>query len=299
MRAARYHSYGAPDVLVVEEAPEPHAGPGAVRIEVEATSVNPVDVILRAGGLHEYFPMTFPAIPGRDAVGVVDEVGPGVTDARVGDRVFGLGGVSDTTAEYAVLTAWSPVPDGWTTAQAAAAGLAAATAVPALAALGDLDGKVLLIEGASGAVGTAAASLAKAAGATVIGTGSAANQDYLEGLGILHTTYGPGLAARVAALAPQGVDAGLHAAPSATLPDVVAIVGDPTKVVTVIDEGAPRLGARKINPSNDSALLHAAARVGRAGQYTPRVDHEFPFEEIQEAHATAERHSGKVVVHQG
>ena len=135
MHAARFHSYGAPDVLVVEEAPEPHASEGSIRIKVHATSVNPIDVILRAGHLAQFLPMTMPVIPGRDAVGVVDEVGPGVTGTHVGDVVFGLGGVSDTTAEFAVLTAWATVPEEWSTTQAAAAGLASATAGVALDAL--------------------------------------------------------------------------------------------------------------------------------------------------------------------
>jgi NADPH:quinone reductase-like Zn-dependent oxidoreductase len=85
MRAARFHSYGAPDVLVVEDAPEPHASERSVRIKVQATSVNPIDVALRAGHLAQFLPLAFPAIPGRDAVGVVDEVGPGVTDTQVRD----------------------------------------------------------------------------------------------------------------------------------------------------------------------------------------------------------------------
>ena len=144
MRAARFHSYGAPGVLVIEDAPEPHAGKDSVRIRVPATSVNPIDVLLRAGRLKQFLPLALPAVPGRDAVGVVDEVGPGVTDARVGDTVFGLGGVSDTTAEFAVLTAWSPVPEGWSTAQSAAAGLAAVTAAGALEAFHDLNGKTLM-----------------------------------------------------------------------------------------------------------------------------------------------------------
>ena len=158
MRAARYHRYGDPDVLVVEDAPEPHAGPGSVRIAVQAVSVNPIDFLLRAGHLRDVLPLPLPAVPGRDAVGVVDEVGLGVEGTQVGDLV--LGGVSDTTAQFAVLTAWSTVPAGWTTEQAAAAGLASATAAGVIAALGDLKGRTLLVEGASGAVGSAVAAFA-------------------------------------------------------------------------------------------------------------------------------------------
>ena len=299
MRAVRFHSYGAPDVLVIEDAPEPHASEGSIRIKVHATSVNPIDVILRAGHLEQFLPMTLPAIPGRDAVGVVDEVGPGVTDAHVGDVVFGLGGISDTTAEFAVLTAWSTVPESWSTAQAAAAGLASATAAGVIEALGDLKGKTILIEGASGAVGSAAAAFALAGGATVIGTGRESNHLYLESLGILPTTYGPGLAERVALLAPGGVDAALHAAPSDSLPDLLSIVGETSQVVTVIDDqGAAQLGLRKVDARNDSALLRYAAALGRDGLYTPRVNHELSLVDVVEAHTLAGNGSGKVVITQ-
>ena len=299
MRAARFHSYGAPDVLVIEDASDPHAREGSIRIEVHATSVNPIDVILRAGHLAQFLPMTLPVIPGRDAVGVVDEVGPGVTDTHVGDVVFGLGGVSDTTAEFAVLTAWAAVPERWSTAQAAAAGLASVTAGAALDALDDLNGKTLLIEGASGAVGSAAAAFALAAGATVIGTGRESNHPYLQSLGVRPTTYGPGLAERVAFLAPGGVDASLHSAPSDSLSDLLDIVGDTSQVVTVIDgQGAARLGVRKVDARNDSALLRHASALGTNGLYTPRVDNEFSLYDIIEAHTLAENGIGKVVITQ-
>lgn len=302
MRAARYHSYGTPDVLVVEDAPEPHAAPGSVRIAVRAASVNPIDFLLRNGRLKDAVPLELPVVTGRDAVGVVDEVGEGVEGVQVGDVVFGLGGLADTTAEYAVLTAWSTVPEQWTTEQAAAAGLAAATAQAALDALADLvggslDGTTLLVEGASGAVGTAAVALALAAGATVIGTGSEANQEHLRALGALATTYGEGLAGRVAELAPGGVDAAFHSAPSDSLPALVDIVGDAARVVTVVDtEGAARLGALSVNARNDSDLLERAAAVGRAGGWTPRVDQVVTLDDAQRAHELAEGGGGKVVL---
>jgi len=284
-------------VLVVEDAPEPHAGEGSIRIRVLAASVNPIDVILRAGDLAPYIPLALPAIPGRDAVGVVDEVGPGVMDARVGDVVFGLGGVSDSTAEFAVLTAWAAVPETWSTVQAAAAGLASVTAAAALEALGDLNGKTLLIEGASGSVGSATAAFAIAGGATVIGTARESNHEYLRSLGVQPTTYGAGLAERVATLAPGGVDAAVHSAPSGSLPDLVDIVGNTSTVVTVIDtQGAGRLGVRKIDARNDSALLRSASGLGQGGRYTPRVEHEFALADIVHAHARAESGAGKVVV---
>lgn len=297
MQAARYHRYGDPDVLVVEDAPEPHATTNSVRIRVQASSVNPIDYLLRAGHLSEVLPLDLPAIPGRDAVGVVDEIGPGVAGTHVGDVVFGLGGVSDTTAQYAVLTAWSTAPSNWSTEQAAAAGLAAATAGDVITALGNLEGQTLLIEGASGAVGSAVAAFALNAGARVIGTARPSNHKYLTDLGIHATTYGPGLAERVAAMAPTGVDAAVHAAPSSSLPDLVDIVGGPARVVTVIDaDGAQRLGLRKIDARNDTDLLKQAADLGRREIYTPRVDHVLALADIADAHTLAQSGSVKVVI---
>ncbi|TFD87038.1 NADP-dependent oxidoreductase [Cryobacterium lactosi] len=297
MQAALYHNFGDPDVLVVEEVTEPHASANSVRIAVKAVSVNTIDYLFRAGTLQDVLPLTLPAIPGRDAVGIIDEVGEGVTDSKVGDLVFGLGGVSDTTAEFAVLTAWSAVPPQWSIEQAAAAGLASATAAGAINALGDLNGRTLLIEGASGAVGSAATALAIAAGATVIGTARPANHHHVTALGAAVTTYGPGLAERVAALAPEGVFAALHAAPSPALVDLVSIVGDKSRVVSVVGTGeAVQHGVVIVNAVNDSTLLEQTAGLGRRGLYTPRVDRVVPLRSIREAHELASGGAGKVVV---
>ncbi|WP_018330396.1 NADP-dependent oxidoreductase [Actinomycetospora chiangmaiensis] len=297
MRAARFHRYGGPEVLTVEDAPEPHAGSGSIRIRVGAASVNPIDWLLRAGALAEFLPLDLPAIPGRDAAGVVDEVGPDVEGVAPGDLVFGLGGHADTTAEFAVLTAWAPVPSTWSVEEAAAAGLGAVTSLRALAPFGDLRGRTLLVDGASGAVGTAATAAAVHAGATVIGTAREANHESMRAAGVLPTPYGPGLPDRVRALAPQGVDVALHAAASDALPDLVEIVGDPTRVVTVIDrDGAARLGTHLVDAANDSAVLAVAAELGRAGHYRPRVAHVLPLDDIVKAHELAAAGNGKVVV---
>ncbi|MFF9043707.1 NADP-dependent oxidoreductase [Streptomyces parvulus] len=299
MRAVRYHEYGGVEALVVEEAPEPHAGPGEVRIRVAAAGVNPVDWKVRAGAVREVLPVDLPAIPGRDAAGVVDETGEGVRGVAVGDRVFGLGGVTGATAELAVLSAWAPAPDAWTDEEAAGAGLAAVTALGGLNALGPLRGRTLLVEGAAGGVGSAAVAFAVARGATVIGTAGERNHAFLASLGAVPTTYGSGLAERLASLAPAGVDLVLDTAASGSLPGLVALVGDPARVVTVADHvNAGRLGVRVANAENDPALLAEAAELGRQGRYTPRVERAYPVERIADAHAHAERgHTrGKLVV---
>ncbi|MEW2343366.1 MULTISPECIES: NADP-dependent oxidoreductase [Streptomyces] len=299
MRAARYHEYGGVEMLVVEQAPDPHPGPGEIRIRVAAASVNPVDWKVRSGAVREVLPVDLPAVPGRDAAGVVDEIGEGVRGVGVGDRVFGLGGVTGATAEFAVLSAWARTPDTWSDEEAAAAALGAVTAMGGLNALGPLKGRTVLIEGAAGGVGSAAVEIAVAQGATVIGTAGERNHEFLTSLGAVPTTYGAGLAERVATLAPDGVDVVLDTAASGSLADLVALVGDPARVSTVADHAnAQRLGVHVANAENDPALLAEAAELGRLGHFTPRVEATYPLERIAEAHAHSERgHTrGKIVV---
>ncbi|WP_328730275.1 NADP-dependent oxidoreductase [Streptomyces jietaisiensis] len=299
MRAARYHEYGGVEMLVVEQAPDPHPGPGEIRIRVAAASVNPVDWMVRSGAVREVLPVDLPAVPGRDAAGVVDEIGEGVRGVGVGDRVFGLGGVTGATAEFAVLSAWARTPDTWSDEEAAAAALGAVTAMGGLNALGPLKGRTVLIEGAAGGVGSAAVEIAVAQGATVIGTAGERNHEFLTSLGAVPTTYGAGLAERVATLAPDGVDVVLDTAASGSLADLVALVGDPARVSTVADHAnAQRLGVHVANAENDPALLAEAAELGRLGHFTPRVEATYPLERIAEAHAHSERgHTrGKIVV---
>ncbi|MFE3589529.1 NADP-dependent oxidoreductase [Streptomyces niveus] len=299
MRAARYHQYGGVETLVVEEVPDPRPGPGEIRVRVAAAGVNPIDWKVRSGVAQAMIPVDLPAIPGRDAVGTVDEIGADVQGVSVGDRVFGLGGVTGATAELAVLSAWAKAPDTWSDEEAAGAGLASVTAMGGLKALGPLRGRTLLIEGAAGGVGSAAVEIAVAEGATVIGTASERNHEFLASLGAVPTTYGAELAERVAALAPGGVDIVLDTAASGSLPDLVAIVGDPDRVATVADHAnAERLGVHMANAANDPALLAEVADLGRRGGYTPRVERVFALDQIAEAHAYGERgHTrGKIVV---
>jgi NADPH:quinone reductase-like Zn-dependent oxidoreductase len=298
MQAVTYHEYGDPSVLKVEEVPEPHAGPGQVRIRVAAASVNPIDWKFRAGYLQEMMPLQLPAIPGRDAAGVVDEVGAGVAGTTVGERVFGLSDTG-TTAEYAVLTAWAPVPDGWTAEQAAAAGVAGETAIRVLDLLDVGAGSTLLIEGAAGGVGSAAVQIAAARGATVIGTASEGNHEFLRSLGATPTTYGPGLPERVSALAGDGVDAVFDAVGSGSLLDLIKIARSASQVVTIADPSAPEHGARLSGGSDaPSAALTEVSELGAAGSYVPHIAATYHLDEIAAAHARSEsgHTQGKLVI---
>ncbi|MFC8224942.1 NADP-dependent oxidoreductase [Streptomyces sp. NPDC057287] len=300
MRAARYHEYGGTDTLVVEHAPDPLPGPGEIRVRVAAAGVNPVDWKVRNGSVRDFFPVDLPAIPGRDVVGLVDMIGEGATSVEIGDRVFGLCGVTGATAELAVLSAWAPAPTAWSDEEAAGAGLASVTALGGLKALGDqLEGRTLLIEGAAGGVGGAAVEIARTLGATVIGTASERNHAYLTSLGAIPVAYGAGLAERLTGLAPNGVDLVLDAAASGSLSDLVEIAGAPDRVVTVADHvNAQRLGVRVADAVNDSTLLAEAGALGEQGRYVPRIDRAYRLEDIAQAHAHSEggHVRGKIVV---
>lgn len=298
MQAVTYREYGEPSVLKVEDTPEPHAGPGKVRIRVEAASVNPIDWKLRAGYLQQVMPLQFPVIPGRDAAGVVDEVGDGVTGTVVGDRVFGLSDTG-TTAEYSVLTAWAPIPDAWTVEQAAAAGVASETAIRVLDLLNVGAGSTLLVDGAAGGVGSAAVQIAVARGATVIGTASEHNHEYLRSLGATPTTYGPGLADRVTALAPGGVDAAFDVTGAGSLPDLITVASGADNVVTIADQTAQEHGVRMSAGTEKPELaLAEAADLGKAGKYAPHVATAYRLEQTAEAHSVSQAGhvQGKLVV---
>src|SRR3954471_25033804 len=102
MQAVTFSEYGGPEVLHVADVDEPHAGPGQIRIAVRASGVNAIDWKIRSGAMQDFMPVTLPAIDGREAAGVVDEVDPGVTGVAAGDEVFGFA-VGGAAAEYAVL----------------------------------------------------------------------------------------------------------------------------------------------------------------------------------------------------
>src|ERR1700712_85653 len=171
MLALQFKEYGGPEVLTVDDAAEVHAGPGQIRVVVQASSVNPIDWKIRAGYLAQDKPLSGPGYLGYDAAGVVDEVGPGVSDVTVGDDVFGLG--ANTNAEFPVLEALAKEPASVDWAVAAAAGVSAETAIRAMDLVGVQVGTTLLVDGGAGGVGAVAVQIALARGASVIASAGA------------------------------------------------------------------------------------------------------------------------------
>ena len=179
-----------------------------------------------------------------------------------------------------------------------AAGTVVETASRLLAALG-LDQGTLLVSGASGGVGTAVIQLAVARGLTVIGTASEKNHAYLAELGAVPISYGPGLSERVKGVAPGGVDGALDISGAGVIGDLIAITGDPSRVITIADPTAESFGARfsrgGARPGGPGAAFSEALSLPR---FTLPIDHTFPLEEAGDAHRRAEDgHTvGKLVV---
>jgi NADPH:quinone reductase-like Zn-dependent oxidoreductase len=259
MRALQFSTYGGPEVLDWAEAPEPHAGPGQIRITVRAASVNPIDWKVLTGMLSGGKPMEGTGFVGRDAAGVVDEVGEGVTGVAVGDEVFGRG--QHTQAESAVLDAWAAkAPSiGW--AVAAAAGVAGETSERGLRLLDVDTGDTLFVDGGAGGVGAVAVQMALARGAKVIASASEANHDYLREIGATPVLYGRGLAERVRAAAGGPVDAVLDVAGKTPVEELISLVPEPSQVVTIANYAAGQAGARVTGGGADSRPMEALALV--------------------------------------
>ncbi|MFE7578193.1 NADP-dependent oxidoreductase [Streptomyces sp. NPDC057521] len=282
MKKVSFAEFGGPDVLRLIDAEEPHAGPGRIRIAVRAAGVNPVDWRVREGQVLGAHPTVLPSGVGLDAAGIVDEVGEGVEGVAIGDRVFGEG--ADTYAEFAVLSAWARMPEGLTFEEAAGYPSVVETALRVIDQVGVRAGGTLLVSGASGGVGSAVLQIARDRGIAVIGTGGAANQDYLRGLGALATTYGDGWVERVRGLG--RVDAALDLAGSGVIPELVALTGDPGKVITIADLGAPELGVRfsGVAGSVPDALAEAVDLIERGRLHIP-VEKSYALTEAAQAHA--------------
>jgi NADPH:quinone reductase-like Zn-dependent oxidoreductase len=181
MKAVRFHEYGDPSVLRLEDVDRPEPGPGEVRIKVAATSFNPLDARIRAGALREVMPIELPHIPGIDVAGTVDALGARVTHLAEEDAVVGLLSLgAGPAAEYVIAPAdvLAAAPTAIPLADAAALPAVGLTAWQAIFELADVaQGQRVLINGAGGAVGGYAVQLGKRAGATVVASASPRSAD--------------------------------------------------------------------------------------------------------------------------
>jgi NADPH:quinone reductase-like Zn-dependent oxidoreductase len=298
MKAIRYSQFGGPEVLALVELADPHPASGQIRVAVRAVGVNPVDWKLRGGMMGGELPQT----TGREVAGVVDELGDGITDVAPGDKVFGFAAGGGGAAELALLADYAPIPPSLDFAGAASLPVAVETAVRTLDLLGVGAGSTVLVNGAAGAVGSAAVQIARARGARVIGTASPNNHEYLRSLGAEATTYGDGLVERVRELTPDGIDAALDAAGSGALSALVELADGPEHVVTIADHaGAQETGVRFSGGMGTDRAVHALKEIGElieAGRLSLPVAQTFSLDRVGDAHElSATGHvRGKVVL---
>ncbi|KIF68660.1 NADPH:quinone reductase [Streptomyces sp. AcH 505] len=302
MKAIVFDEFGGPDVLRLRDVEEPHPAADQIRILVRAAGVNPMDWKIRNGWVQQMMPTTFPAIPGLEVAGVVDEIGDSVTGFTVGDEVVGWS-LTGSYAQYAIAGVIAPKPAGVAWDEAVAIPVAGNAAQRGLDLVDLREGETLLLHGAAGAVGSVAVQLAVARGATVIGTASPANHDYVRSLGAVPLTYGDGLVDRVRDVAPQGVDAVFDVAGKGALPDSIELRGGTTeRIVTIADMDAEKYGVvftaggMSDEERRDVLLRHLGLAAERA--LRTQVAHTYPLAEAAKAQQTSEAGHvrGKLVI---
>ncbi|MEU4079521.1 NADPH:quinone reductase [Streptomyces venezuelae] len=296
MEATVYEEFGGPEVLRhTSGVAVPHPGPGEVRVKVAAVGVNPVDWKRRYGWVEEFYPTTFPAVPGLEFAGTVDQLGEGVTGLAVGDEVLGWT-KTGAYAEYAIADIVVPKPAGLPWEIAASLPVAGETAQRVLGLLGVRSGETLFLHGAAGVVGSVGVQLAVAAGVTVIGSASESNHAYLRELGAIPVAYGEGLADRVRAAAPDGVHAVFDAAGHGVLPVAIELLGggDASKerIVTIADVDAEKYGITFSGVIAEADAVRAGltehARGAAAGTLKVRLAETLPLKEAARAQELSE-----------
>ncbi|MGK3204075.1 NADP-dependent oxidoreductase [Amycolatopsis sp. MEPSY49] len=287
MKAVAFTEFGGPEVLRVLDLPEPHAGPGEVRVRVKAAGVQPFDAAVRAGWEPPQLVLGWPRVPGNEFAGVVDE-----GELAPGTEVLGFTAVQ-ASAEYIVVPVGDVTPKPpempWDVAGGFTAGTQ--TASIALEVLRLAAGETLLVHGAAGSVGTAAVQLARLAGATVVGTASEANHDYLRELGAIPVGYGPGLRER---LAPLGVDVVLDGAGGDALDVSLELVKDRSRILTLVDhDRAADLGVLVSKSGRSASRLAELAALYAKGDLRFHVRRAYPYTEAVAAHREIETGHGR------
>ncbi|MEU9122237.1 NADP-dependent oxidoreductase [Streptomyces sp. NPDC048506] len=304
MKAISAKSYGGPEVLEYTDLPDPKVSPDAVLIRVKAAGVNPVDWKVLAGYLDPMMDVHFPLIPGWDVAGVVEAVGADATEFGVGDHVMGYvrkdavqhGTYAELVAAPVRTLAHKPAALDWL--QAAGLPLAGLTAYQSIERVGTRSGETTLVHAAAGGVGSLAVQILVARGARVIGTASERNHDFLRSLGAEPVTYGDGLAERVRALAPEGIDVALDFVGGGVVEVSQELLKDRSRVVSIADGEVEAKGGHLVWVRPDTADLAALGTLADAGKLTVPVDAVLPLPQAAEALRRSQegRARGKIVL---
>lgn len=316
MRAIAIREFGGRDRLQLVDLDKPVPETDDVLVRVVAAGVNPVDWKIREGWLQEKFPHRFPLIPGWDVAGIVEETGPGVTGFEPGDGVYAYcrkpvvqGGAY---AEYVTVPAKAVAPKPRTLCFEEAAGvpLAALTAFQAIVDAGGVKcGDSVLVQGASGGVGSFAVQFAADLGAEVLGVASAWNRDYLASRGVRHPIdyRADDVAKVVRDLCPGGVDVIFDCVGGNVLTASAALLKDGGRLVSILDPGTlDSLRGRGIDASYvfvepDACQLRHIGEMIDAGRVRTYLSAVLPLEEAARAHERVESQHvrGKIVLRVG
>lgn len=318
MKAIRVHEFGDPEVMRLEEVPDPQPGPGQVVVRVHAVGVNPVDTYIRAGTYPNK--PALPYTPGMDAAGVIDSIGEGVRGIEPGDRVYTAGSITGTYAEKVLCDRSQiyPLPERISFQQGAAIHVPYATAYRALFHRATAQvGEIVLVHGASGGVGIAAIQIARSAGMIVIATaGTEQGRELVreQGADRVVDHKNPEHFQQVLDItAGRGVDIILEMLANVNLGRDLKILAKNGRVVVIGSRGAveidPRdtmgrdasiLGMTLMNASErDSLNIHMALVAGlRNGTLNPIIGREIPLAEAPRAHREVIETSayGKIVL---
>ena len=300
MRGVGVIEYGGPEVLKVVELPEVHAGAGEVRIRVHAATVNPTDTGIRDGSRAEMLKSIAPPhIPGMDAAGVIDEIGPGTeTDLLVGDAVMAMvipSGAHGAYRQSLVLPAdcVARAPKGSNHAEASTLPMNGLTARLSLDLLALQPGQTLAVTGAAGCYGGYVVQLAKIGGLRVIADASSKDEQLVRDLGAdIVVPRGDDISAQIRKVCPEGVDGMADGAVQNEL--AVAAVRDGGAFTSVRfwggnEERGIRFARTMVRDYNHRAdLLNQLREQTEAGSVTMRVAATFLMEEAAAAHARLE-----------
>jgi NADPH:quinone reductase-like Zn-dependent oxidoreductase len=302
-RAVKFEAYGGLEVLKVVEVDRSTAGPGQVVVRVKAAGINPGEAMIRKGAFAERWPSTFPSGQGSDLAGVVEEVGEGVANVRVGDEVIGFTHNRASQAEFVVVDAANLVarPANVSWEQAGALYVAGTTAYAAVRSVGLSAGDAVVVSGAAGGVGSIAVQLARNSGAKVIGLASEANHKWLSDHGIIPVTYGQGVEERIRTASDGKVDAFVDTFGGGYV-ELALKLGIPTnRIDTIIDFAAAEKYGVKTEGNADAgnaAVLGELAGLMGAGRLEIPIAKVYPLDQVRDAYQELEqRHThGKIVL---